>query len=191
MWQTWVRSLGWEDILEKEMATHSSILAWRIPWMEEPGGLQSMGHKESDTIEQLMVWLVCLLLLYQFYLRLSGIRSWKLGILDILNFKSTCSLLIFRKSHDFCILTIYFAIWLLLLINFRKGLFIESFGFFTQVIMLSLFRLPLFVYLFTFSCLIGELELPVWCWKWVISGAILVPFLILVGKLSISYHLVW
>ena len=41
MKETWVRSLGWEDPLEKEMATHSSILAWRIPWMEEPGGLQS------------------------------------------------------------------------------------------------------------------------------------------------------
>ena len=39
--ETWVRSLGWEDPLEKEMATHSSILAWRIPWTEEPGGLQS------------------------------------------------------------------------------------------------------------------------------------------------------
>ena len=44
MQETWVRSLGWEDPLEKEMVTHSSILAWRIPWMEEPGGrLQSMG----------------------------------------------------------------------------------------------------------------------------------------------------
>ena len=43
MQETWVRSLGWEDSLEKEMATHSSILAWRIPWMEEPGGLQSTG----------------------------------------------------------------------------------------------------------------------------------------------------
>ena len=39
----WVRSLGWEDPLEKEMTTHSSILAWRIPWSEEPGRLQSMG----------------------------------------------------------------------------------------------------------------------------------------------------
>ena len=39
VWETWVRSLGQEDPLEKEMATHSSILAWRIPWMEEPGGL--------------------------------------------------------------------------------------------------------------------------------------------------------
>ena len=43
MWETWVRSLGWEDPLEKEMATHSSILAWRIPWMEEPSRLQSTG----------------------------------------------------------------------------------------------------------------------------------------------------
>ena len=43
MQKTWVESLGREDPLEKEMATHSSILAWRIPWMEEPGGLQSMG----------------------------------------------------------------------------------------------------------------------------------------------------
>ena len=43
--ETWVRSLGREDPLEKEMATHSSILAWRIPWMEELGGLQSMGSQ--------------------------------------------------------------------------------------------------------------------------------------------------
>ena len=43
MWETWVQSLSQVDPLEKEMATHSSILAWRIPWTEEPGGLQSMG----------------------------------------------------------------------------------------------------------------------------------------------------
>ena len=43
MQETRVRSLGWEDLLEKEMATHSSTFAWRIPWMEEPVGLQSMG----------------------------------------------------------------------------------------------------------------------------------------------------
>ena len=42
MQETWVQSLGWEDPLEKEMATHSSILAWKIPWPEEPGRLQSM-----------------------------------------------------------------------------------------------------------------------------------------------------
>ena len=52
MRETWVQFLGQEDLLEKEMVTHSSILAWKIPWMEEPGGLQSMGHKESDTTEQ-------------------------------------------------------------------------------------------------------------------------------------------
>ena len=45
MQETWVQSLDWEDPLEKEMATHSSILAWRIPWTEEPGGLQSMGSQ--------------------------------------------------------------------------------------------------------------------------------------------------
>jgi len=45
MQETWVQSLGQEDPLEKEMAAHSSILAWRIPWTEEPGRLQSMGHK--------------------------------------------------------------------------------------------------------------------------------------------------
>ena len=49
MQETWVRFLGWEDPLEKEMAIHSSILAWKIPWTEEPGGLQSMGSQESDT----------------------------------------------------------------------------------------------------------------------------------------------
>ena len=53
MQETWVRSLGWEDSLEKEMATHSCILAWRIPWTEGPGGLQSTGRKESDTTERL------------------------------------------------------------------------------------------------------------------------------------------
>ena len=47
--ETWVRSLGGEDPLEKGMATHSGILAWRIPWTEEPGGLQSMGSKKSQT----------------------------------------------------------------------------------------------------------------------------------------------
>ena len=45
-----VRSLGWEDPLEKEMATHSSILAWRIPWTEEPGGLQSTGSQSRTRL---------------------------------------------------------------------------------------------------------------------------------------------
>ena len=47
MQETQVRSLGWEDPLEKGMATHSSILAWRIPWTEEPGGLLSMGSQSQ------------------------------------------------------------------------------------------------------------------------------------------------
>ena len=45
MWETWVQSLGWEDLLEKDIAPHSSILAWKIPWMEEPGWLQSVGSQ--------------------------------------------------------------------------------------------------------------------------------------------------
>ena len=48
----WVQSLGWEDALEKEMATHSSILAWRIPWTEEPGRLQSMGLQRVRVTKQ-------------------------------------------------------------------------------------------------------------------------------------------
>ena len=44
---TWVQSLGWENLLEKGIATHSSILAWRIPWKEEPGRLQSLGSTKS------------------------------------------------------------------------------------------------------------------------------------------------
>ena len=49
--ETRVRFLGQEDPLEEGTATHSRILAWRIPWTEEPGGLQSIGHEESDTTE--------------------------------------------------------------------------------------------------------------------------------------------
>ena len=51
MQETWVGSLGWEDPLEEEMATYSSILAWKIPWTEEPGELQFLGSQESDTTE--------------------------------------------------------------------------------------------------------------------------------------------
>ena len=50
MQETWVRSLGWEDSLEKEMATHSSILAWKIPWVEEPGRLQAMGLQSQTRL---------------------------------------------------------------------------------------------------------------------------------------------
>ena len=54
MQETWVQSLDWEDPLKKEMAIYSSILAWRAPWTEEPGGVQSA---ESDTTEQLLLTL--------------------------------------------------------------------------------------------------------------------------------------
>ena len=53
MQETQVQFLGPEDPLEKEVATRSSILAWKIPWTEEPGGLQSMGSQESDTTQRL------------------------------------------------------------------------------------------------------------------------------------------
>ena len=52
--ETQVQSLGGEDPLEKKMATHSSILAWRITWTEEPGGVQAKGHKESDMTKRLL-----------------------------------------------------------------------------------------------------------------------------------------
>ena len=53
MWETWVQSLGWEDLLETEMATHSSILAWKIPWKKSLVGYSQWGHKESDMTERL------------------------------------------------------------------------------------------------------------------------------------------
>ena len=51
MQETWVQSLGWEDPLEKGMATHSNVLVWRTPWTEKPGKLQFVGCKELDTTE--------------------------------------------------------------------------------------------------------------------------------------------
>ena len=61
MWETWVQSLGWEDPLEKGTATHSSILAWRIPWTEQPGRLYSpWGHRELDMTKRLSLSLLYL-----------------------------------------------------------------------------------------------------------------------------------
>ena len=56
IWETWARSLAWEDPLEKEMATHSSIPAWSIPWTEEPGGLQSVGLQSQTRLSD---WARC------------------------------------------------------------------------------------------------------------------------------------
>ena len=68
MQENWVQSLGWEDPLEKDMATHTSILAWRIPWTEEPGRLQSMerqriGHDSASNMYDpaTTLWVLCLL----------------------------------------------------------------------------------------------------------------------------------
>ena len=56
MWETWVRSLGWEDPLEKEMATHSSTLAQKIPWMEEPGGLHDFTFPFQEILKDREAW---------------------------------------------------------------------------------------------------------------------------------------
>ena len=53
MWETQIQSLGWKDPLEKEVTTHSSTLAWKIPWMEEPGGLPSMGSQSRTRLKRL------------------------------------------------------------------------------------------------------------------------------------------
>ena len=61
--ETWVRSLGQEDPLEKEIATHFSILAWRIPWTEEPGGLQSTGSQSGTRLSNFTFTLLSLSLI--------------------------------------------------------------------------------------------------------------------------------
>ena len=63
MWETWVQSLGWEDPLKKGTATHFSILAWRIPWTEQPGRLQSMG---SQRVRHNWVTLTFIMLSFDF-----------------------------------------------------------------------------------------------------------------------------
>ena len=65
MRETWVRSIGWEDPLEEGMATHSRILAWRIPWTEEPGGLQSMGSQSQTRLRLTLLLSVAMLQGYQ------------------------------------------------------------------------------------------------------------------------------
>ena len=67
MWETWVQSLAWEDLLEKEMAIHSSILDWKIPWMEGPGRLQSMGSQRVGHTEQLHFHIISLILFHRVY----------------------------------------------------------------------------------------------------------------------------
>ena len=79
MWETWVRSLGWEDPLKKEMTTHSRILAWKIPWTEKPVGYSRWGRKESDMTE----WLHFLLSLSLLNLVYKAINKGKVLIKNI------------------------------------------------------------------------------------------------------------
>ena len=77
MWEAGDRSLGWEDPLEEEMANHSSILAWRIPWTEEPGGLQSSRVEHDLTTQQQMLSLLLLSLYsYVYSFRVACTPSW-------------------------------------------------------------------------------------------------------------------
>ena len=92
--ETRVWSLGWEDPLEKAMATHSSILAWRISWTEEPGGLQSLELQELDMTEQLTLstlndvehLFICLVAIYVFFAEISVLWD------KFDNFWKTCTL---------------------------------------------------------------------------------------------------
>ena len=109
--ETWVQSLGWEDPLEKEMVTHSSILAWKISWTEEPGGLQSMGSQRVGHDWATNTYLLT------YNLRIS-LREW---------------------------LFIICSSWCPIPLNFSK--------------VLSFLLLP--VFLFSFVCLLWELQLAI------------------------------
>ena len=89
MQETWVWSLGQEDPLEKEMATHSRILAWKIPWTEEPDGLQSMGSQKLDMTEHTQKYLENTQIIIAFMLFLSD-SSYHLGM-EKVTFEYFCS----------------------------------------------------------------------------------------------------
>ena len=112
MLETWVWSLGWKDPLEKGKATSSSILAWRIPWTEEPGGLQSMrsqrvGHGWATFTHSSCIlfcwnfWVNFLLLLYERRILGASDCQW-LTSPDLLSFISTLLLHVFCLSHILC-----------------------------------------------------------------------------------------
>ena len=99
MWETWVRYLSWEDPLEKEMVTHSSILAWRITWTEEPGRLQSMGSQRvgHDWVTLISLHCASLDLTSQ---RLSCYRVQALGAWDsIITAHGFCSFSLLALEH--------------------------------------------------------------------------------------------
>ena len=100
---TWVRSLGQEDPLEKEMATHSSILAWRIPWMEEPGGLQSMGsqrvgHDRATSLSPMFIitYPIVLILLIPLY----HWKIWKLTCFTFIPFAFVSTIFCINPSSE-------------------------------------------------------------------------------------------
>ena len=108
MWETWVRSLGWEDPLEKEMAPHSSILAWKIPWMEEPGrlqstGLQRVGHDWVNSLSLSFLWAeMCLYKLHGFNSPLWKSFLFAMITLDVCrHLNDSLSLLIFHWFHSY------------------------------------------------------------------------------------------
>ena len=89
--ETWVQSLCTEDPLEMGMATHSSILAWRIPWTEKPGGLQSMGCKQSDTTQRLTHVLYAHYIYYHTYFSMVGIMLCLLSCTVLSHFAIDCA----------------------------------------------------------------------------------------------------
>ena len=111
MWKTWVQSLGWEDPLEKETATHSSILAWRVLWAEEPGRLQSMEctHIYTHT--------------YIYYFHCTSFLYW-----GVHSQPGTFSLLINRPSLTFLIVEV--TCWIILQFLVSERVFISLLSFF-------------------------------------------------------------
>ena len=111
MQETQVRSLSWEDALEKEMATHSSVLAWRIPWTEEPGGLQSTGSQSRTGLSDFTFtsWYCgCsgeILILGRCLLKYLGITQdvWK-------NCHDVCTYFFFLHAHSFVYLLFFICV---------------------------------------------------------------------------------
>ena len=111
MWETWVWSLGGEDPLEKEMATHSNILAWNISWTEEPGGLQCMGTQRGNMTEQLMLSFMMKGSILEHVLYIVGIFLWSVVWEPFLSLSLTLMALILVQitGKSFCWLSL--SLW--------------------------------------------------------------------------------
>ena len=188
MWETWVWSLGPEDPLEKEMATHSSTLNWKISWMEEPGRLSPCGSKESDTTARLHFHFSFFKIKTEVWLRAIPKQytgSWGRGLRHIIIFSETYFITFFKRNF-----MLYTSLWKKRadaqrrqvynhkkLLSF-KGLFSENKYYSFWVFLLSL---PLFLFFFFFFFLtptplfylVISLEVPS------ISLCIEMPFLFL------------